>query len=310
MLKKLLEKLKPYKIGVLAGGVSSEREISLRSGRAVFNALNDVGLNAKLVDISDEDFSPVIERADFNLAFISLHGKFGEDGAIQAMLEKENMPYTGSDPSSSKRALDKIESKKIFMKNGLLIPEYCVVRTEEDLAKTTVALPCVVKPRYEGSSIGLSIVDNRDKLADAVKEALRFGKDVLIEEFISGREITVGILNENFLPVVEIVTARGVYDFNAKYEAKDTRYIVPAKLDRDIYLEAQKIGLKAHQALGCRDFSRVDMIVSGDGKIYLLEVNTIPGLTERSLLPMAAKAAGIDFSELCIRMLTGALADK
>ncbi len=300
-----LNALKKYKIGVLAGGFSSEREISLKSGKAVFDALLSRGLDVCLIDVTGPSLE---EGMDIDVAFIALHGKFGEDGTVQRMLADRRITYTGSGPEASRVALDKIESKNKFMAAGLTVAEHAVVRKGELFDEGKIWYPCVVKPRYEGSSIGLSIVTSPEKFRKAVEDALDYGNDVMVEKFIPGRELTVGILDEKALPVVEIIAGGGVYDFVAKYKAGDTKYSVPAELDGDIYRRAQEAGLRAHQALGCQGISRVDLMVTNEGELFVLEVNTIPGMTERSLLPMAAKAAGMDFGELCLRIVGGAVA--
>lgn len=299
--------LKKYRIGVLAGGPSNEREISLKSGKTVFKALSEAGLNVAFIDVKEDDFSFLIRRSGIDMAFIALHGRFGEDGEVQSVLQGENIPYTGSGPESSHIALDKVASKKRFGEEGLNIPEYTVLRAGDDISEMDIRYPCVVKPRREGSSIGLSIVSSVEHIREAVKKAFRYGGESIIERFVPGREITVGVIDDEPLPVVEIVASNGVYDYSAKYHSGDTEYIVPAELTGPEYADAQRTGLRAHKALGCEDFSRVDMRLSEKGRIFVLEVNTIPGLTERSLLPMAAKAAGMDFFELCVKMLHGAL---
>ncbi len=305
-----IEILKLYKIGVLAGGPSREREISLKSGKAVFDALTDLDLETVFIDVKEEDVSRVIDAADIDIAFIALHGRFGEDGTVQKILEDKNIPYTGSGTRSSRIALDKIGSRNRFAEDGLTIPEYRVVDRKGVFAEGEHFFPCVVKPQYEGSSIGLSVVRHRDDMGEAVRKAADCGGRIIVEKFIPGRELTVGVLDGRPLPVVEIVPAEGVYDFDAKYRAKDTMYVVPAGLDEDDYKRVQEAGLKAHQALGCEGFSRVDIRFSDKGRIYILEVNTIPGLTERSLLPKAAAAAGVTFPGLCVKILMGALAKK
>lgn len=296
--------LKKYKIGVLAGGFSSEREISLKSGKAVFEALLSRGLDVRFIDIT----GPALDEGmDIDVAFIALHGRFGEDGTVQRMLTDRRITYTGSGPEASRIALDKIESKNKFIAAGLNVAEHVVARKGESFDEEKLWCPSVVKPRYEGSSVGLTVVTSPGKLKKAVEEAWNYGSDVMIESFIPGRELTVGILEEKALPVVEIIAAGGVYDFVAKYKAGDTRYIVPADLDESVYKRAQEAGLRAHQALGCHGLSRVDLRVTYEGELFVLEVNTIPGMTERSLLPMAARAAGMDFAELCMRIVGGAV---
>ncbi|MFQ5953071.1 MAG: D-alanine--D-alanine ligase, partial [Candidatus Omnitrophota bacterium] len=302
-----MEELKKYKIGVLAGGSSSEREISLKSGKAVFSALQDMGMNTAFIDVNEDDFFSKVDQADIDVAFIALHGKFGEDGTVQRMLAEKNITYTGSGPEASHMALDKLASKERFSEQGLRIPEYKVIRSFEEITREEVWIPCVVKPRSEGSSIGLSVVSSRDELDKAIEKASFYGEDIIIERFIEGREITVGIIDGRALPVVEIIPAGGCYDFDAKYQSEKTRYVVPAEISREASDSAQEAALRAHRALGCEEFSRVDMRLSSEGEIFVLEVNTIPGLTERSLLPMAAKASGLDFQQLCVEILRGAI---
>jgi len=292
------------KIIVLAGGPSSEREISLKSGSAVCEALRQKGQNADFFDVHTEDPEELRQlRAD--IVFIALHGKFGEDGSVQAVMEDLRLPYTGSGPDASRLAIDKIASREIFLKKGLKAPAYKVIKSAGDAEGIfgEFEAPFVVKPQREGSSIGLSIVSDSVHVKPAMNMAFSYGDTVIIEEYIHGREITVGILEERALPVIEIVTRHDVYDFDAKYVDEGTNYIVPAKLNRESYMKAQKCALSAHKALGCRDFSRVDMRMDAGGSIYVLEINTIPGLTERSLLPKAAKAAGFDFEDLCLRLV-------
>lgn len=298
------------KIGVLAGGSSSEREISLRSGKAVYDALIAAGFNAVLLDVKADKVQDMIRSAGIDAAFIALHGKFGEDGTIQKMLEDFRIPYTGSGVEASRLALDKIASKTAFLKNNIPTPRYTVFEKGKYSASDIehIELPVVVKPQFEGSSIGLSIVRQRGDLAEAIDKALGFGGKVLLEEYIEGRELTVGILHDMPLPVIEIVTRNRVYDYGAKYSDPATQYLVPAPLVKAQYETAQKLGKAAHEALGCRSFSRVDMMMSSAGVIYVLEVNTIPGMTARSLLPKAAAAQGIDFNTLCARLVDDAVA--
>ena len=306
-----MTKLKFGRIAVLAGGRSREREISLRSGRAVHKALTDEGLEAIFVDVGS-DIYDIIKSNKFDAAFIALHGKFGEDGTAQKILEKAGIPYTGSGPLASKLALDKIASKEVFINNSIATPRYIVF--SEGMADIdslgVLEMPVVVKPQFEGSSIGMSIINDKSELEGAVKKAYSYGDKVLLEEYIEGRELTVGILDDKPLPVIEIVTKEGVYDYTAKYKDPETKYIVPAKIDRELYNKAQDIGKRSHDALGCRSFSRVDMIMDGAGNIWTLEVNTIPGMTERSLLPKAALADGINFNKLCVRLLENAIKTK
>lgn len=304
-------KAKDYgKVAVLAGGPSSERAISIKSGRAVYKALKEAGCNAEWVSLDGCAFKNLLKKISPDIAFLALHGRFGEDGTVQKILEEISIPYTGSGVIASRSALDKIESKRIFQKNGIAIPPYKVFDKNTIKNAKDLSFPLIVKPRNEGSSIGLSLARDEKGFKSACKEAFKYSKNIIIEQFIKGREITVGILDDTALPVVEIIPDRDFYDFYAKYRDKKTRYVVPAPLPKDIYENAQKLGLAAHMALKCKDFSRVDMILGQDGKIFVLEVNTIPGLMARSLLPKAASAAGITFNDLCMKFLHLALKNK
>jgi len=298
------------RIGVLMGGPSAERDVSLRSGRAITEALLNKGYNAVPMEI----WLPTREElksADIDVAFIALHGTFGEDGQIQKMLEGLNIPYTGSKVKASQLGMDKVASRKLFQKAKLCVPDYNVISDGKRL-KMDLGAPVVVKPSAQGSSVGISIVDKVEELDVAIKEASKFGEEVLLEKFIHGKELTVGILDDKPLPVIQVMPKRRYYDEVAKYTAGMTEYLCPAPISEDEARLAQDAGIKAHAAIGCRSFSRVDMILSDEVKtpagtrIYVLEVNTIPGMTQLSLLPKAARAAGIDFPELCEAMLESA----
>jgi len=295
------------RIGVLAGGPSNEREISLRSGRAVHDALLGEGLDSIFLDVKN-NIDEIIKKSCIDVAFITLHGRFGEDGTVQRMLEDADIPYTGSGVEASLSALDKVTSKDIFIKNRIPVPKHIVLTRENsriyDCDK--LGMPVVVKPHLEGSSIGLSIVKDKRHLQDAVDKAFEYGDKVILEEYIDGRELTVGILNDEALPVIEIVPRNKVYDYDAKYKDSATRYLVPAPMPEDISAEARKLGVLAHKTLGCRSFSRVDMMMTRPGDIFVLEVNTVPGMTERSLLPKAAQATGLRFGSLCVKILEDA----
>ncbi|MDP3790182.1 MAG: D-alanine--D-alanine ligase [Candidatus Omnitrophota bacterium] len=298
------------KVAVLAGGPSSERAISIKSGRAVYASLKASGCDVEWVDLNGYGFRRTLRRISPDIAFLALHGRFGEDGTVQRILEEISIPYTGSGVIASYSALDKIASKKIFEKNGIPIPPYKVFNRRNIKNAKSISFPLVVKPQNEGSSIGLSVVRNKKEFTAACREAFKYSKNIIVEKFIKGREITVGILDNAALPVVEIVPHRDFYDFYAKYKDKNTEYVVPAPLARAAYIRAQKLGLASHNALKCKDFSRVDMILGDDGNMFVLEVNTIPGLTARSLLPKAAGAVGITFSDLCLKFLNLARKNK
>lgn len=300
------------KVAVLAGGVSSERDISLQSGAQVFRALDSCGVEAVFVDVTSRDGAAIeaqlrLHAAD--VAFIALHGEFGEDGAIQDILESIDMPYSGSGPVASRLAMDKIASKEVFARERIPIASsFALARGQ--VAPTEVRYPVVVKPYCAGSSIGVSIVRDVSSLRQAMDIAFRLQDKILIEQYIEGRELTVGIFKEEPLAVVEIVPRAGYFDFTAKYSDGLVDFIVPAKLEQSVYREVQKISVAAHRSLGCRHFSRVDIRLGPDMVPYVLEVNSIPGLTSHSLLPLSAAACGISFNELIMEMIRAALYGK
>jgi len=318
--------VKQKRVGVLMGGPSSERDISIKSGKAVFRALKKNNINAVSYELAMplntngymQSVKEKIGAMDIDIAFIALHGEFGEDGTIQKILEEIKIPYAGSKTRASKLAIDKIDSREIFEKNNIPVPRYNVVVRGEVLPDEPVSdnikiffeelsMPIVVKPSTEGSSIGLSMVDSENSLYKAVSNAFKYSDRVIIEEYIEGREITVGILEDRALPVVEIIPRNRFFDFEAKYNKGVTDYKVPAEIDKEKYRECQEMALLAHKVLGARFFSRVDMILDKDGTPYILELNTIPGLTETSLLPLAAAEAGIDFNQLVLKILESSL---
>lgn len=294
------------RIGVLLGGCSSEREVSIKSGNAVYEALASLGFDVVKVDVLDSrSLISRLRSFEIEIAFIALHGKFGEDGGVQSLLSENAIAYTGSGPEPSRLAFDKAAAKKIFKQHNIPTPDYIVIEnkiTEDILNK--IKLPAVVKPCHEGSSIGMSIVDAHSDIMPAMEKAFAYDDKVIAEDYVHGEEIAVGILKEAPLPVIQIKPKERFYDYNSKYTEGGSSYIVPAALPENIVSSAQGLGVSAHRALGCRVFSRVDMIVSKkDNSIAVLEVNTIPGFTKTSLLPKAAKAAGIDFPEMCLAML-------
>jgi D-alanine-D-alanine ligase len=296
------------KIGVLMGGPSSENKISLKSGSAVLKALKAEGIKAKAIIIKSASIKEnisLMRKSRIDCAFIALHGRFGEDGGIQGILEKLKIPYTGSGVRSSRLAMDKVASRLIFKKNGLHTPKFKVIKgkAKNVISLNNFAFPLVVKPALTGSSIGISIAQDKDSLKSGIREAFKFDSRVMIEEYIRGRELTVGILGKSPLPIVEIVTRQGFFDFKAKYKKGFTDYIVPARLSKGISLRVKRAALSAHRLLGCYGCSRVDMILDGRNRPFILEINTIPGLTATSLLPKAAKNEGIDFNNLAIRLI-------
>lgn len=295
-------------ITLLMGGPSRERDVSFMSGRAVAEALRRCGHRVTTSDISPNDTS-ALQRDGIDVVFIALHGAFGEDGQVQTLCQQRGLIYVGSDPQSSKLAMDKDASKRVFLQAGLPTPGWVVVNNtmnaaERDEIIASSPLPSVVKPVDGGSSVDVFIVRDRPERTEAVEKLLDEYAQAMIERFIPGREMTVGILAEEALPIIEVRTTRPFYDKTAKYEDDTTEFIFDLNLPGETYRRLQSLAVEAHKVLGCRDFSRVDFILGRDGTPYLLEVNTIPGFTTHSLLPKAAAAAGITFEELCNRIVT------
>jgi D-alanine-D-alanine ligase len=300
---------KKKKIGVMMGGLSREREISLRTGKAILRALTEKGYQALAIDVG-QDIAETLIKEKIDIAFIALHGRFGEDGTIQGMLELMRIPYTGSGVLASALALHKIMAKKFFLCENIPTPTYEVFQREEieknPPRTTSLPLPLVVKPAREGSTIGVSIVRKEEELVPALKEAGKYDEEILVEEFMKGKEITVGILEDIPLPIIEIAPKSGFYDYHSKYTKGETEYIIPARIPREKYLYAQEVSLKAFQVLGCSGCARVDLMTDEDGNPFVIDVNTMPGMTETSLLPKAAGYAGISFEDLVERILLGA----
>ncbi|MCS7203531.1 MAG: D-alanine--D-alanine ligase [Thermodesulfovibrio sp.] len=296
------------KVGVIAGGLSSEREVSLRSGKAVFKALKELGYNVVFIDANSLLYE-TIKKEKIDVAFLVLHGGWGENGAVQGMLEIMGIPYTGSKVLASALAMDKEFSKKVFTYHGIPVPEFKVISKEglKSLNLDSFEFPCVVKPCEEGSSVGVNIVRNRRELENAFSEAFKYGERVIVERYIEGREIHIGILGDKALGGVEVRPKKAFYDYEAKYTKGLTEYILPPEINKELYERLKELGLKAHQALGCSGATRVDMLVDKEGNPYVLEVNTIPGMTETSLLPKIASLAGYDFKSLVEEILKLAL---
>lgn len=291
-------------IAVLMGGPGSEREVSLASGRAVLNALLGAGCEAVGVDVRGRE---VELPAGVEVAFNVIHGTYGEDGGLQEQLEALGVAYTGAGVASSRLAFDKCASKQRFLAAGVPTPASETLDVAAGLRLPAMAPPLVVKPPCEGSSVGVHIVREAAGLEEAVRDASRFGTTLLVEQFIAGKELTVGILDGRALPVVHIAPRGGFYDMNNKYPwmggGGGTDYHCPAELDEATTRRVQEAALAAHRALGVEVYSRVDVLLDAAGAAYVLEVNTIPGMTESSLLPKAAAAAGIGFAELCLRIV-------
>jgi D-alanine-D-alanine ligase len=301
------EELKRKKIGVLLGGLSEEREVSLKSGAAVQQALVCRGYNAIPIDVG-RDISNVLAREQIEVAFIALHGRYGEDGTIQGLLELVGIPYTGSGVLASALALNKIYAKAAFQSAGLKVAPYVVARKGEfpNLKSLGFPLPLVVKPSQEGSSVGITIVRNAEDLGPALELAFAYDREILVEQFVAAREIQVGILADQALGAIEIVPRKEFYDFEAKYTPGMAEHIYPARLAESVYGRALETGLAAHRALGCSDYSRVDLLVTESQECYVLEVNTLPGMTATSLLPEIAQGSGIGFEELVERIAVSA----
>lgn len=300
-----------YKIGVIMGGVSAEREVSLKSGQAVSRALKELGLTYVEIDAGTSLCKKVTDE-DITLAFIALHGGWGEDGSIQGMLNIMDIPYTGSGVLASALAMNKEASKTIFMGSGIRVAPFFVIDGRIDdinaelYEKRGYDIPLFVKPVSEGSSVGVTFVKEKGGFENAVREALSYGDRVIVEKYIKGKEVQIGILGDKALGGVEVRPSAEFYDYKAKYEG-GTEYILPPDISEDTYITAREIALEAHTSLGCSGATRVDLIIDSSDDIYVLEVNTIPGMTETSLLPKIAGLAGLGFTELIRAMLVDAI---
>jgi len=302
------------KVGVMLGGRSAEREISLKSGAAVLAALRRRGVDAHAFDPAEHTLAE-LERAGFERIFVILHGRGGEDGTLQGALELMGIPYTGSGVMASALGMDKWRTKLVWQGAGLPVPDYRLLDAQSDFeaVERELGLPLFVKPACEGSSVGVSKVKTAGGLRAAYAEAARHDTLVLAERYMGGGEYTVAILGEGAhmqaLPVIRIVPATEFYDYEAKYFRDDTRYLCPAGLSADQETAMRDLARRAFAVLGCRGWGRVDILLDDDGSPQLLEINTAPGMTDHSLVPMAARAAGIDFDELCLRILALARRD-
>ncbi|WP_370277961.1 D-alanine--D-alanine ligase [Pontibacterium sp.] len=297
------------RVAVIYGGLSSERVVSLRSGAEVLAGLQRAGVDAFGIDLGGEngDLNPVaqLSEAQFDRAFLILHGPGGEDGTLQGVLEMLGKPYTGSGVAASALGMDKVRCKQLWTGAGLPTPEYVVIDESTDLAVVGDKLgwPIFVKPAHEGSSIGIAKVTNLDELHQAYENAAKLDSLVLAERWMSGSEFTVGVLNGETLPAIKLETTHDFYDFDAKYEADDTRYLFEHGLSEQQEAELNRLVIDAFNAVGCEGWSRVDLMQDGDGNFQLLEVNTAPGMTDHSLVPMAARKKGICFEQLVVEIL-------
>jgi D-alanine-D-alanine ligase len=293
----------PKKIAVLMGGPGSERDVSLATGRGIAKALRSLGADVVDVDVRDAKFEL---PDDVDLAFNALHGTFGEDGQVQQILEARGVAYTGEGVAESRLAFDKIRSKEKFREHGVSTPEWEIIGAHQ---RPLMQLPVVVKAPRQGSTVGVYIVKNTEELEPALAEAAKYDHELLIEKFVPGRELTIGVLGDQALPVLEIIPKGGVYDFTNKYPFLNpqagggAQHVCPAKIDPNKTKEIRDLTLRACRALGLQVYSRVDVILAETGQPFVLEINTIPGMTEASLLPEAAAAAGISYVDLCARII-------
>lgn len=292
------------RVAVLFGGQSAEREISLQTGAAVLEALQSAGVDAFGIDIGANAIEQ-LQAQSMDRAFIALHGPGGEDGKIQGVLEYMGIPYTGSEVAASALAMDKLRSKQLWTGIGLSTPEFAMVDADSDWDQILKSLggEAIVKPAHEGSSIGMARVQSGEELEQAYLAAARYDGNVMVERLISGSEYTVAILDGEALPPIKLETDHRFYDYDAKYLASDTRYLCPCGLDAEREQALKDLSLKAFDSLGCRGWGRVDVMADQLGHFYLLEVNTVPGMTSHSLVPMAARAAGLDFAQLVVRIV-------
>jgi D-alanine-D-alanine ligase len=308
--KSALLALRRRRIGVLFGGPSSERAISIRSASAVRAALRRWGIPHHAMDLTSRVGDP-LRRHKINLAFLTTHGTLGEDGRLQGLLDVLGIPYTGSGVLASALAMHKPTAKRIFQSVGLATPRWTVLQKGERVSprERGLSLPLVIKPASQGSAVGITLARTPGEFRAGLAKSWRLEDEALVEEYVPGTEITVGLLGDRILPVVEIVPAHAFYDFHSKYAPGGSRHILPARLPVSVQKKAQEMAVKAFHALGCRHMGRVDFIVDKKGNPTLLEVNTLPGLTDTSLLPDAARAVGLSFDELVLTLLSLALAD-
>jgi len=302
------------KVCVLTGGIGSEREVSIQSGNCVAKGLEKGGVNVVVADITPENME-ILGADDIDVFFIALHGKFGEDGQLQQILEERGLLYTGSGPAASRLAFDKIASKKLFAERGIKTPAAIEYDEKSDAGEVERQLEglgdrYVVKPVTQGSSVGVSIIEKPGEVIGAARKCLSEFGDCMIEEFIGGREITVGIVCGEALPIIEVRPEREFYDYDAKYIDERTGFLFDTIESGELSEDIKAGAIECYNALGCRDFARVDSILCDDGSFYVLELNTIPGLTTHSLVPKAAARSGLSMSDLCVKIVEAALENK
>lgn len=293
------------RVAVLMGGPSAEREISLQSGNAVLQALQQSGIDARGIDARDSSVLAALQEQGADRVFIALHGRWGEDGVMQGALEVLGLPYTGSGVLGSAIAMEKGRCKLMWQGAGLPTPEFMLLESQQDLesAATTIGYPMAIKPSREGSSLGVSKASNWEELVQSWQQAKQLDDIVLAEKWIEGTELTVAILGDSVLPVIKLEAAGQFYDFNAKYISDETAYICPCGLPDELESAVQQLAMQAFKVSACSGWGRVDVLLDNENNPYLLEVNTVPGMTSHSLVPMAASQAGLDFNQLVIRIL-------
>ena len=284
------------KVSVLMGGTSAERDVSLKTGMAVIKACIDLGYTTRPIEFLDDYKSLLPEFKNSDIVFNALHGTIGEDGTIQSWLDKNNIPYTGSDSDSSRRCMNKDRSKSIVRENNFLTPDWLLI--EKKIKLEAINFPCIVKPNAQGSTFGISMVESEEDLAKAITFASNYDRKILIENYIEGREITVGILDDKSLPIIEIIPKHKLYDYECKYNHGMSKYLCPADIEENITNKIKKDSEKIFKKLGCSGYGRLDFILDSEGKYYFLELNTLPGMTATSLLPIAAKTSGLLFKQL------------
>lgn len=299
-------------IGVVMGGPSAERAVSLRTGVAIVMALKALDYQVESIDLDPADFLAQLKEKKVDIVFNAIHGLYGEDGKIQGFLDMVGIPYTGSGVTASAIAMDKVASKRIFVAENIPTPDFLIINKNnlanaENIITEKFSLPLVIKPKDQGSSFGVTIINNLSELKSALSESLKYSDEVLVEKFIAGRELTVSTLYENgeiiALPIIEIAPKSGKYDYQSKYTVGATEYIVPAQISAELTSEIQAAAKKVFQVIGCRGVGRTDVILDHDNNFWILEINTVPGMTETSLVPKAAKSVGINFEQLCEKIL-------
>tara|TARA_B100001123_G_C15247235_1_gene1001404 strand:+ start:615 stop:1496 length:882 start_codon:yes stop_codon:yes gene_type:complete len=288
------------KVSVLMGGASAEREVSIKTGSAVIKACKQLGYTATPIEFYD-DYKSVLSEIKFSdIVFNALHGTTGEDGTIQSWLEKYNISYTGSNSDASRICMNKDQSKKIVRENNFLTPDWFLI--DKNIELSNIKFPCIVKPNAQGSTFGLSMVENKDDLERAISLASEYDRNILIENYITGREITVGILDGEPLPIVEIVPEHPIYDYECKYSPGMSKYLCPANINKSLTEKIKRDSVKIFEILGCSGYGRLDFILD-NGEYHFLELNTLPGMTSTSLLPIAAKNSGYSFTQLISKII-------